>query len=124
MDNAVIKKRLSTFKSSKGSLTRVSDEVLADVIRAWEQWTGKSTDLARELGVDKYQLVFLIKKAKQLKREGTFPEDGFKEIKVEGAPTSVFAGGPCQGIEIAWDNGKLIRFAEVSQLVDFLKKVA
>ena len=63
MDNAIIKKRLSTFKSSKGSLTRVSDDVLADVIRAWEQWTGKSTDLARELGVDKYQLVFLIKKA-------------------------------------------------------------
>lgn len=120
MDNAIIKKRLSTFKSSKGSLTRVSDDVLADVIRAWEQWTGKSTDLARELGVDKYQLVFLIKKAKQLKREGTFPEDGFKEIKVEPSQAVGFTGGPC-GIEIAWDNGKLIRFSEVSQLVDFLK---
>lgn len=124
MDNAIIKKRLSTFKSSKGSLTRVSDEVLADVIRAWEQWTGKSTDLARELGVDKYQLVFLIKKAKQLKREGTFPEDGFKEIKLAGAPVSGFADGPCPGIELAWDNGKLIRFSQVEQLVDFLKKVA
>jgi hypothetical protein len=124
MDNAIIKKRLSTFKSSKGSLTRVSDDVLADVIRAWEQWTGKSTDLARELGVDKYQLVFLIKKAKQLKREGTFPEDGFKEIKVEGSAISGFTGGPCQGIEIAWDNGKLIRFSQVELLVDFLKKVA
>ena len=123
MDNAIIKKRLSTFKSSKGSLTRVSDDVLADVIRAWEQWTGKSMDLARELGVDKYQLVFLIKKAKQLKREGTFPEDGFKEIKVESSQASGYAGGPC-GIEISWDNGKLIRFSEVSQLVDFLKKVA
>ena len=121
MDHSVIKKRLSTFKSSKGSLTRVSDEVLADVIRAWEQWNGKSTDLARELGVDKYQLVFLIKKAKQLKREGTFPEGDFKEIKVEGVASS--GPSPC-GIELAWDNGKLIRFAEVSQLVDFLKKVA
>lgn len=123
MDNAIIKKRLSTFKSSKGSLTRVSDDVLADVIRAWEQWTGKSMDLARELGVDKYQLVFLIKKAKQLKREGTFPEDGFKEIKVESSQAVGFAGGPC-GIEIAWENGKLIRFSQVEQLVDFLKKVA
>ena len=123
MDNAIIKKRLSTFKSSKGSLTRVSDEVLADVIRAWEQWSGKSTDLARELGVDKYQLVFLIKKAKQLKREGTFPEDSFKEIKIESSQAVGFGGGPC-GIEMSWDNGKLIRFSEVSQLVEFLKKVA
>ena len=72
MDNAILRKRLSTFKSSKGSLTRVSDEVLIDVIRAWEQWNGKSTDLGRELGIDKYQLVFLIKKAKQLKRTSSF----------------------------------------------------
>lgn len=121
MDNAILRKRLSTFKSSKGSLTRVSDDVLADVIRAWEQWTGKSMELARELGVDKYQLVFLIKKAKQLKREGTFPVDGFKEIKVEGA--QLVGLSPC-GIELAWDNGKLIRFSQVEQLVDFLKKVA
>ncbi len=122
MDNAVIRKRLSTFKSSKGSLTRVSDDVLIDVIRVWEEWpAGKSGDLARELGIDSHQLVFLIKKAKQLKREGKFPEDGFKEIRVDGpAPLS---GAPC-GIELAWDNGKLIRFSQVEQLVEFLKKVA
>src|ERR1700722_20325289 len=111
MDNAILRKRLSTFKSSKGSLTRVSDDVLADVIRVWEQWSGKSTDLARELGVDKYQLVFLIKKAKQLKREGTFPVDGFKEIKLDPS-TVAGVGTPC-GIEICWDNGKLIRFSQV-----------
>jgi len=121
MDNAVLRKRLSTFKSSKGSLTRVSDDVLADVIRAWEQWSGKSTDLGRELGIDKWQLVFLIKKGKQLMREGTFPVDGFKEIKVEGSQSAI--ASPC-GIEIAWDNGRLIRFSQVEQLVDFLKKVA
>ena len=121
MDNATLRKRLSTFKSSKGSLTRVSDDVLCDVIRAWEQWNGKSTDLGRELGIDKYQLVFLIKKAKQLKREGKFPEDGFKEIKVDGAQS--LGSSPC-GIELAWDGGKVIRFSQVEQLVDFLKKVA
>lgn len=121
MDNAIIKKRLSTFKSGKGSLTRVSDDVLADVIRVWEEWpAGKSGDLARELGIDRYQLVFLIKKAKQLKRKGAFPMDGFKEIKVESA---ALLGAPC-GIELTWDNGKLIRFQQVEQLVDFLKKVA
>lgn len=123
MDNAILKKRLSTFKSSKGSLTRVSDEVLFDVIKAWEQWNGKSTELGRELGIDKYQLVFLIKKAKQLMREGAFPVEGFKEIKVEAAGLPAAPSFPC-GIEILWDGGKLIRFSEVSQLVDFLKKVA
>ncbi len=120
MDNAILRKRLSTFKSSKGSPTRVSDDVLADVIRAWEQWSGKSTDLGRELGIDKWQLVFLIKKGKQLMREGTLPVDGFKEVKVEAA--SLVAPGPC-GIELMWDNGKVIRFAQVEYLVDFLKKV-
>ena len=124
MDNAVLKKRLSSFKSSKGSLTRVSDDVLVDVIRAWEQWTGKSTNLARELGVDKYQLVFLIKKGKQLKREGIFPESDFKEIKLAETNVVPLASGPCGGIEIAWDNGKLIRFSQVELLIDFLKKVA
>ena len=32
--------------------------------------------------------------------------------------------GPCLGIEMIWENGKLIRFQQVEQLVDFLKKVA
>jgi hypothetical protein len=123
MDHAILKKRLSSFKSAKGSLTRVSDDVLVDVIKAWEQWNGKSTDLGRELGIDKYQLVFLIKKAKQLKREGIFPVDSFKEIRIEEAGSIPNVSSPC-GIELSWDNGKLIRFSQVEQLVDFLKKVA
>jgi hypothetical protein len=122
MDNAILRKKLSTFKSSKGSLIKVSDDVIFEVITSWEQWNGKSTDLAKELGIDIKQLIFLIKKAKQLKREGTFPVEGFKEIKV--ADGGVGSLPPCTGIEVAWDNGKLIRFSEVSQLVDFLKKVA
>lgn len=120
MDNTVLKKRLSTFKSSKGSLVKVSDDVIFEVTRCWEEWNGKSTDLAKELGIDVKQLIFLIKKAKQLKREGMFPVEGFKEIKVEGR---VPLGWSC-GIEVCWDNGKLIRFSQVEQLVDFLKKVA
>jgi len=120
METSVLRKRLSTFKSGKGSLTRVSDDVLIDVIRIWEEWpAGKSGDLARELGVDSHQLVFLIKKAKQLKRSGACPADSFKEIKVEGVST----GAPC-GIELTWESGKVIRFNQVEQLVDFLKKVA
>lgn len=121
MDNAVLKKRLNTFKGPKGTLKNVGTDVVIDVLRAWENWPGSGIDLYRELGLSKMQMVTMIQKAKRLVKSGVVPESDFKEIKVE--PPRSFASGGC-GIEIAWDNGKLIRFAEVSQLVDFLKKVA
>ncbi len=123
MDNTVLRKRLSTFKTSSGSLIKVSDDLLFDVIRAWEAWTGTSTDLAKELGVNVKQVSFLVRKAKKLQREGRFPESEFKEIKIESSSVAQFSRDPC-GIELAWDQGKIIRFSQVEQLVDFLKKVA
>lgn len=124
MDNAVLKKRLNTFKSAKGTLRQVSDDVVIDVLRAWENWSGSSVDLYRELGLSKMQLVTMIQKAKRLVKNGSFHEGDFKEIKVDG----VLQGGAIVGsgcsIEISWDSNKLIRFAQVDQLVDFLKKVA
>lgn len=120
MDNAVIKKRLNTFKSDKGILKRVSDEVVIDVLRAWENWPGMSSDLYRELGLSKMQLVTMIQKAKRLVKSGVVVESDFKEIKV--APSTFGSGS--WAIEIAWDNGKVIRFGQVELLVDFLKKVA
>jgi hypothetical protein len=121
VDNAVLKKRLNTFKSSKGALRQVGDDVVIDVLRAWENWPGTASDLYRELGLSKMQMVTMIQKAKRLVKSGAVAESDFKEIKLEpsGAP---LAGG-C-GIEVVWEGGKLIRFAEVSLLVDFLKKVA
>lgn len=62
-------------------------------------------------------------KAKKLRREGKFAEGEFKEIKVESVAGSGFAG-PCPGIELCWEPGKVIRFSQVELLVDFLKKVA
>ena len=126
MDNAVLKKRLSTFKSSKGNLIKVSDELLFDVIRSWEAWSGTSTELARELGIQVKQLAFIVRKAKKLHREGKFPSEDFKEIKVQESPSNLMSltSGPCTGVEIIWENGKLIRFQQVEMLIDFLKKVA
>jgi hypothetical protein len=124
MENAVLKKRLNTFKSgAKGSLTRVSDDVVIEVLRAWENWPGSSADLYRDLGLSKMQLVTMIQKAKRLVKSGAFVESEFKEIKVESSSVAGFSGAPC-GIELCWDSGKVIRFAQVEQLVDFLKKVA
>lgn len=125
MDNAVIKKRLNTFKSAKGTLKDVSDDVVIDVLRAWENWPGSAADLYRDLGLSKMQLVTMIQKAKRLVKSGVVTESEFREVKLPGGSGGVgFTGAPCTGIELAWDQGKIIRFPEVTSLIDFLKKVA
>ena len=120
MEHTILKKKLSTFKTAKGRLTRVSDEVLVDVIRAWETWPGKATDMAKELGLTMRQLMVLVEKAKKRLREGGISAEEFREIKVEGGFLSGSMLGP---IELGWDQGRVIRFSQVEQLIDFLKKV-
>ena len=123
MDNSVMKKRLNTFKTSGGKLRNVSSDLLIDFLRAYEQWPGKAAVFYRDLAISKQQFAVLMKKAKRLCREGHHPEDSdFKELKLETLAGGS-AGAPC-GIEISWDGGKVIRFAQVDQLVDFLKKAA
>lgn len=124
MDNAILKKRLSTFRTENGSIKGASDDLLIDILRAWESWPGTAKDFYLSLGMSKTQLGGLMGKAKKLHREGRFPESDFKEIKIESNGGATFSAGPCQGIELSWENGKLIRFVQVEQLVDFLKKVA
>ena len=119
MDHTVLKKKLSTFKTSKGNLIKVSDEVLLEVIRSWESWTGTSRQLGKELGINMKQVGFLVRKAKKLLREGHVPELEFKEIKDD----SVNAVGS-SNIEKCWDSRRIIRFKEDDQLVDFLKKAS
>jgi hypothetical protein len=95
-----------------------------DVLRTWENWPGSAADLYRDLGLSKMQMVTMIQKAKRLVKSGVVVPPEFKEIKVEHAFAGLGASTPCQGIELSWDQGKTIRFPDVSQLVDFLKKVA
>ena len=122
MDMEILKKRLSSYRTPKGRLTRVPDDLLVDILKAWEQWTGPASGFYSALGADHRKMAGLIGRAKKLKRDGVFPEESFKEIKVEATERAV--SGPCQGIEIVWENGKLIRFLQVEVLIDFLKKVA
>jgi len=122
MENSIIKKRLNTFKSSKGTLRNVSDEVVMEVLRAWEQWPGTSAGLYRELGLSKMQMVTMIQKAKRLVKSGTITESEFQEVQVAANDQTV---SQCVGnIELEWHDNKSIRFSDVDQLVDFLKKVA
>ena len=65
-------------------------------------------------------------KAKQLKRDGAFDGLNFTEVVVEG--TEIHSGessriGGC-GIELVWDNNKVIRFGSTELLMEFLKKAA
>lgn len=123
MDNAILKKRLNTFKSSKGTLKDVGTDVVIDVLRAWENWSGSTADLYRDLGITRMQMVTMIQKAKRLVKSGVIAEPEFKEVKVASGSVAAFGGGPC-GIELVWDQGKVIRFGQVELLVDFLKKAA
>jgi hypothetical protein len=70
------------------------------------------------------QLVVMIQKAKRLIKNGVVTESEFREVKLPETTSGSFPGVPCSGIELSWDQGKLIRFPDVTQLVDFLKKVA
>lgn len=120
MENTVIKKRLNTYKTDGGRLSKVEDEVVLDVLRAWEHWQGSATELCRELGLSKMQLVTMIKKGKKLVKNGATSGGAFKEITVSKADSGG-AGG--FAIEISWGHGRLVRFKEVSQAVEFLKLV-
>ena len=123
MDNNIIRKRLNTFKSSGGTIRNVSDEVIIDVLRAWENWSGTTADLYRELGLSKMQMVTIIKKAKNLVKNGVVPEEEFKQIEVRPVEPSL-TQGCSDAIELCWDSGRVIRFPQVDLLLDFLKKSA
>jgi hypothetical protein len=126
MDNAVLKKKLNTYKSPKGVLKGMSNDVIIEVLQAWQNWPGPTSELYRDLDLSKGQMSALIRVAKKLVKSGVVPESDFKEIKIEESPSNLnsLTSGPCTGVEILWDSGKLIRFQQVEQLVDFLKKVA
>jgi len=121
MDLEVLKKKISTFRGEGGRVKITDDNLLLEILSEWEQWTGAAEGFYKSLGVSAKGMGSIIGRAKNLRREG-FPASDFKEIKI--AEPSALPLGPCAGIEMAWENGKLIRFQQVDQLVDFLKKVA
>lgn len=101
----------------------MSPEVLIELLRGWESWTGSARSFHQEVGLSKTQLGGLMGKAKKLSRSGEFTEF-FKEIQISESSSSVASAQPCVGIELSWDQGKVIRFSQVDQLIDFLKKAA
>lgn len=124
MDHAILKKKISTFRGEGGKLRNVSDELLGEILVAWESWTGPSSVFYSSIGVDYRKMAGFLGKAKKLKREGRFADTSeFKEIQIEGSSAPGFSSS-AGGIELSWSEGKVIRFSQVEQLVEFLKKAA
>ena len=124
MDLEILNKKVSSYRDNGGRVRKVSDELLLEILEAWEQWTGPASGFYKSLGVSAKGISSIIGKAKKLKREG-FPSGGeFKELRIEGTAPPVAASGPCTGIELSWSEGRVIRFPQVDQLLEFLKKAA
>lgn len=124
MDLTVLSKKISSYRTPSGRITRLPDELLAEILFAWEQWSGPVSGFYKALGVDHRKMGPLMGRAKQLKRDGAFDGLNFTEVVVEGADaTSVpLTSGCC--IELVWDNQKIIRFGSSDLLMEFLKKAA
>ena len=115
MDNTVLRKKLNTYKSAKGVLKSMSNEVILEVLQVWQNWSGTTADLYRDLELSKGQMSALIRAGKRLVKSGVAIGSEFKEVKVEGAVE------PCpEAITLKWDKNKVIRFRQMSQLVEFI----
>lgn len=119
METTVIKKRLRTFMSPKGSLASVSNEVALEVLKGWESWTGPGMEYAKEIGISKSQLGTMIQRGKRAIKKGIVTESEFRELSV--VPGSVLPGVG-SAIELRLENGRVVGFSQVETLIDFMKK--
>ncbi len=123
MELEVLKKKLSSFKSNSGRVKNVSDELLLEVLSAWELFPGTAKDFYTSIGVSSKGISSMLGKAKRLKREGV--QSNFKELKIDGLTDSQnqnMLSFPCD-IEL-YDKDKIIRFRKIDLLIEYLKKVA
>lgn len=124
MEMEILKKKISTYRTTHGKITRLPDEVALEILTAWESWTGPTSGFYSAIGADHRKMAKILGKAKKLKREGrVVVSSEFTELTPESLGVSV-GGIGSTGIEIAWDGGRVIRFPRVDDLIEFLKKAA
>jgi len=127
MDLTVLSKKISFYRTPKGRITSIPDELLGEILYAWEQWSGAPKAFYTQLGVDYRKMGKIMGKAKQLKRDGAFDGLNFTEVVLEGddgAASEQAATSSVCGIELVWDSNKVIRFKNPELLMEFLKKAA
>ena len=121
MDLEVLRKKLSSFRGEGGRVTKVSDELLLEILNAWEHWTDTAKEFYRGIGSNQPKMARMIGKAKQLKREGvTLP---FQEVTIEGVTDSNLPSAISCDIEVQHKNN-VIRFRKVEILLEYLKKAS
>jgi hypothetical protein len=124
MDLSVLSKKISSYRTSSGKITNLPNELLAEILHAWEQWSGPAQGFYKTIGVDYRKFGSIMGKAKQLKREGAFDGLNFTEVVLDQDSGQVMELPPCSGVELVWEGGRIIRFNKVELLLDFLKKAA
>ncbi|MFN8371186.1 MAG: hypothetical protein U0T83_11260 [Bacteriovoracaceae bacterium] len=121
MELEVLRKKLSSFKGEDGRIRGVSDDLLLEVLAAWETYGGTARDFYKSIGSSRNGIASILGKAKRLKREGAVMP--FQEMAVEGITTTDNPGPITCDIEVC-DQNKIIRFRKVDSLIEYLKKVA
>lgn len=124
MDLTVLAKKISSYRSPKGQVRNLPNELLAEILHAWEQWTGSAVGFYSAIGVNQKKMAKIMGKAKQLKRDGAFDGLNFTEVTIDEESGQVMELMPCSGVELVWDRGRIIRFSKIELLLDFLKKAA
>lgn len=124
MDMTTLHKKLSTYVSEKGRLSNVGEEVLFEVLNAWEEWQGTAKAFYKAIGFSYKQMASIIGKAKKLKRQGHFGDANFKELQIQSESQSPLSNFTGQFIELVWDNNKVLRFPQVDMLLEFLKRTS
>ena len=124
MDLTVLAKKISSYRTPKGQIRSLPNELLGEILHAWEQWNGAPAAFYKVLGVDYRKMGSLMGKAKQLKRDGAFDGLNFTEVVLDQESGQVMELPPCSGVELVWEGGRIIRFSRVEMLLDFLKKAA
>lgn len=119
-ENLILKKRLNTCRTAKGTLIRIPDELIVDIIRAWERWPGTAKSFYTSIGIKKQQLATIIKKGKRLFKNGKEKLGPFVPVEIQNSPTA----DNKVPIILRWDKKRSIRFYQVSHLVEFLEKAA
>jgi hypothetical protein len=124
MDLTILKKKISSYRTPKGRITSLPDELLGEILNSWELWSGAPSGFYTQLGVDYRKMGSLMGRAKKLKREGAFDGLEFTEVKVEGGLTEETCS-PVTGcsIELVYKDN-IIRFGSSDLLLDFLNKAA
>lgn len=123
MDLLLLKKKISSYRTAKGRLTRVPDELAYELLLAWEEWTGTASSFYKEIGMDFRKVASLMGRAKKLKREGVFTEDQFREVKVVGGAPDTYQPSTSAVVVLRWGSSRILEFNQIDHVVEFFNKI-